>query len=236
MRPCCGAKWGHSWSHARRPAGAQSRGIACPLSKRRGTGAGGTADGQRGKDVSAAWSEGSVSPQCCLPLLLLAPAGAASLSRCCLQRRSCWLLCCCLFRRGCAPVVFAADFVGCCCGAGPWRNAVFLFLFLFFPPSLLKSIGHGSAQARPSAQNSPVYASQAPFCLCFAGVWSGPVLYKDRDWPPTGHSLILSVKRVKRPPPCNRNHPRAAPGRAFIHSLCFRGRETKYGPFVSILR
>ena len=134
MRPCCGAKWGHSWSHARRSAGAQSRGIACPLSERRGTGAGGTADGQRGKDVSAAWSEGSVSPQCCLPLLLLAPAGAASLSRCCLQRRSCWLLCCCLFRRGCAPVVFAADFVGCCCGAGPWRNAVFLFLFLFFLP------------------------------------------------------------------------------------------------------
>ena len=135
MRPCCGAKWGHSWSHARRSAGAQSRGIACPLSERRGTGAGGTADGQRGKDVSAAWSEGSVSPQCCLPLLLLAPAGAASLSRCCLQRRSCWLLCCCLFRRGCAPVVFAADFVGCCCGAGPWRNAAFLFLFLFlFPP------------------------------------------------------------------------------------------------------
>jgi hypothetical protein len=41
----------------------------------------------------------------------------------------------------------------------------------------LKSIGHGAAQARPSAQNSPVYATQAPFCLCFTGVWSGSVLY-----------------------------------------------------------
>ena len=133
VRPCCGAKWGHSRSHARRSVGAQSRGIACPLSERRGTGAGGTADGQRGKDVSAAWSEGSVSPQCCLPLLLLAPAGAASLSRCCLQRRSCWLLCCCLFRRECAPVVFAAGFVGCCCGAGPWRNSLFLRLVLTTP-------------------------------------------------------------------------------------------------------
>ena len=95
------------------------------------------------------------------------------------------------------------------------------------PPSLLKSIGHGAAQARPSAQNSPVYATQAPFCLCFAGVWSGPVLYKNQDWPPTGHSLILSVERVKRPPPCNRNHPRTAPGLAFIYLLGFRGRETK---------
>ena len=174
VRPCCGAKWGHSRSHARRSVGAQSRGIACPLSERRGTGAGGTADGQRGKDVSAAWSEGSVSPQCCLPLLLLAPAGAASLSRCCLQRRSCWLLCCCLFRRGCAPVVFAADFVGCCCGAGPWRNSPFLVLILT-PP--LKFIGPGVAQARPKAQNSPVYAKQAPFCFRFTGVWNGPVLY-----------------------------------------------------------
>ena len=75
----------------------------------------------------------------------------------------------------CAPVVFAADFVGCCCGAGPWRNVPFLVLVLI--PPLLKSIGHGAAQARPSAQNSPVYATQAPFCLCFTGVWSGSVLY-----------------------------------------------------------
>ena len=37
-------------------------------------GAGGAAGGKCGKDVSAAWSEGSVSPQCCLPLLLLLPS------------------------------------------------------------------------------------------------------------------------------------------------------------------
>ena len=59
------------------------------------------------------------------------------------------------------------------------RNAPFLVLVLVLVliPSLLKSIGHGAAQARPSAQNSPVYATQAPFCLCFTGVWSGSVLY-----------------------------------------------------------
>jgi hypothetical protein len=57
------------------------------------------------------------------------------------------------------------------------RGEMYRFLFLFLSPPLLKSIGHGAAQARPSAQNSPVYATQAPFCLCFTGVWSGSVLY-----------------------------------------------------------
>jgi hypothetical protein len=96
-RLCCGAEWGHIRPYARRSAGAQSRSIACPLSERSSTGAGGAAGGQYGKDVSPAplrQTRGQCSPALLLPLLLLAPAAAASLSRCCLQRRSYWLLCC----------------------------------------------------------------------------------------------------------------------------------------------
>jgi hypothetical protein len=58
------------------------------------------------------------------------------------------------------------------------RGEIHRFLFLFLPPPPpLKFIGPGVAQARPKAQNSPVYAKQAPFCFRFTGVWNGPVLY-----------------------------------------------------------
>jgi len=59
------------------------------------------------------------------------------------------------------------------------RGEIHRFLFLFLPPPTppLKFIGPGVAQARPKAQNSPVYAKQAPFCFRFTGVWNGPVLY-----------------------------------------------------------
>ena len=56
------------------------------------------------------------------------------------------------------------------------RGEIHRFLFLFLPPPL-KFIGPGVAQARPKAQNSPVYAKQAPFCFRFTGVWNCPVLY-----------------------------------------------------------
>ena len=56
------------------------------------------------------------------------------------------------------------------------RGEIHCFFVLFLPPPL-KFIGPGVAQARPKAQNSPVYAKQAPFCFRFTGVWNGPVLY-----------------------------------------------------------
>ena len=111
-------------------AGAQSRGITCLLSERSGTGAGGTAEGQRGKDVSTEWPEGSVSQHsccscCCLPPLVLLPSAGIAYDTALVGSSAAAF---------CAPVVFAADFVGCCCGAGPWRYVPFLVLILIpFP-------------------------------------------------------------------------------------------------------
>ena len=78
-RLCCGAEWGHTRPYARRSAGAQSRSIACPLSERSSTGAGGAAGGQCGKDVSPA--PPPANPRAVCPRTASAPAAACP--RCC---------------------------------------------------------------------------------------------------------------------------------------------------------
>ena len=82
---CCGAEWGHSRPYARRSAGAQSRGIACPLSEHSSTGAGGAAGGQRSKDVSPA--PPPENPRAVCPRTASAPASACPCCCCFPQPR-----------------------------------------------------------------------------------------------------------------------------------------------------